>query len=209
MSLPDEHYSTYDIVKTKLRLPDDSLINELQVYMTEIDTMINNKLQSKLGSYDSRGVALVYPLTLTTVPALDEELQAIANDLVEGKFRLKTMQKDILWNEALERLDVYLDRKFGWTENKGFRVIQTISFTPNFGASGTLVTISGNLFIPNSTITITFGGLVVATTPSVVVTDANGNFSGVTFNTPVFASGGQPINVTDKTFGVTQNFRVP
>jgi hypothetical protein len=62
---------------------------------------------------------------------------------------------------------------------------------------GTTVTISGTQWIPNATLSIKFGGLEVTTSPSTVVSDAFGEFSGVTFTVPNNSLGGFIINVTD------------
>ena len=102
------YYAEYDTVKTKMRVPDDSLKDELMIYIQEVEEVINNRLRQRLGSRDVKGRDITLPLTTSTVPAIDEELKTIAHDMVEGKFRLKTSEKDLLWNTAIKNLENYI-----------------------------------------------------------------------------------------------------
>lgn len=180
-----------------MRIPDDSLKDELLIYMDEIDDLIDNRLRAKLGEIDSNGNNIVLPLTTSTIPQVDQEIKAIAIDMVEGKFRLKTSEKTLLWDTAVKSLENYLERRFGWTINGSYQINPTLSISPTSGVVGTTVTISGTQWIPNATLTIKFGGLEVTTTPSTVVSDAFGEFSSVTFPVPNNSKGGFIINVTD------------
>ena len=38
------YYAEYDTVKTKMRVPDDSLKDELMIYIQEVEELINNRL---------------------------------------------------------------------------------------------------------------------------------------------------------------------
>ena len=71
------YYAEYDTVKTKMRVPDDSLKDELMNYIQEVEELINNRLRQRLGSRDAKGREITLPLTTSTTPALDEELKAI------------------------------------------------------------------------------------------------------------------------------------
>jgi hypothetical protein len=205
---PNSHYSNYDSLKVKLRIPDDSIIDEIELYQQETDTLINNRLRAKLGNTDANGNAIVLPLTSSTYPIIDDELISIANDLVEGKFRFKTTQRDIYWKEALGRFDEYMDRTFGWTENHAYRNNPQITISPNNGSSSTVVTVTGIQFLGNAIITGTFSGIPCVTTPSTVVTDNTGAFS-FTFPVPTNqVTGSYVINCTDGTNGSSQRFRV-
>jgi hypothetical protein len=190
-------YSEYDVLKVKMRIPDDSLKDELLIYMDEIDDLIDNRLRAKLGEIDSNGNNIVLPLTTSTIPQVDQEIKAIAIDMVEGKFRLKTSEKTLLWDTSVKSLENYLERRFGWTINGSYQINPTLTVSPTSGVVGTTVTISGTQWIPNATLSIKFGGLEVTTSPSTVVSDAFGEFSGVTFTVPNNSLGGFIINVTD------------
>jgi hypothetical protein len=180
-----------------MRIPDDSLKDELLIYMDEIDDLIDNRLRAKLGEIDSNGNNIVLPLTTSTIPQVDQEIKAIAIDMVEGKFRLKTSEKTLLWDTSVKSLENYLERRFGWTINGSYQINPTLTVSPTSGVVGTTVTISGTQWIPNATLSIKFGGLEVTTSPSTVVSDAFGEFSGVTFTVPNNSLGGFIINVTD------------
>ncbi len=180
-----------------MRIPDDSLKDELLIYMDEIDDLIDNRLRAKLGEIDSNGNGITLPLTTSTIPQVDQEIKAIAIDMVEGKFRLKTSEKTLLWDTAVKSLENYIERRFGWTINGSFQINPTLTISPTSGVVGTTVTISGTQWIPNATLSIKFGGLEVTTSPSTVVSDAFGEFSGVTFTVPNNSLGGFIINVTD------------
>jgi hypothetical protein len=184
------YYAEYDTVKTKMRVPDDSLKDELMIYIQEVEELINNRLRAKLGSRDVKGREITLPLTTSTVPAIDEELKAIAHDLVEGKFRLKTSEKDMLWNTATEGLNDYIEKRFGWALDSPFRVTPTITVSPLSGSTGTTVTVGGSNFIPTSTIRLTFGGLEPTTSPTAIVTDSSGSFTSATFTVPTSFSTG-------------------
>lgn len=178
-------YSIYDTLKVKLRLPDDTLQPELEIYSNETDAMIDNRIRDRIGYVDSNGRNIVLPLTTQTLPTLDQELTAIANDLTEGKFRLKTAGEDLLWNEAVARLDVYLERKFGLKEGHAYRIIPTYTVSPLNGTQGvTVVTVTGTQWLPGGVITIYFNGVSPTTiSPSQVLSDSFGNFS-ATFTVP-------------------------
>ena len=190
-------YSEYDVLKVKMRIPDDSLKDELLIYMDEIDDLIDNRLRAKLGEIDSNGNNITLPLTTATIPQVDQEIKAIAIDMVEGKFRLKTSEKTLLWDTAVKSLENYIERRFGWTINSSYQINPTLTISPTSGVVGTTVTIGGTQWIPNATLSIKFGGFAVTTTPSTVVSDEYGEFSGVTFPVPNNSTGGFIINVTD------------
>ncbi len=93
-----------------------------------------------------------------------------------------------------------------------FLVLSTaITLSPDTGIAGTEVTISGGGFTPGSTITLTFDGSPLTTSPSPVIADGSGNIpASTTFTVPLSAvPGGHGIFATDGTnraiagFGVT------
>lgn len=179
-----------------MRIPDDSLKDELLVYMDEVDDLIDNRLRAKLGEIDSNGNTIVLPLTTATIPSVDQEIKAIAVDMVEGKFRLKTSEKTLLWDTAVKSLENYIERRFGWTTNGSYDINPTLTVSPITGTVGTTVTLTGTQWIPNADITVKFGGLEVTTTPTTVTSDEYGDFS-CTFAVPNNSVGGYVINVTD------------
>ena len=190
-------YAEYDSIKLKMRLPDDTLKEEIVLYIQEVDDLINNRIKNKVGTVDFNNTDIVLPLSTETEPEIDEEIKAIAADMVEGKFRLKTAEKPLLWDTSVKNLDNYLDRRFGWTRDVRFRQFPQISITPQVGPVGTLVTLEGMQWRPSSDITIQFQGQDVVTVPTLIVSDTEGEFSGVTFTVPQTVDGGKEINITD------------
>ncbi|HEC65432.1 MAG TPA: hypothetical protein ENI23_09065 [bacterium] len=186
------HYAEYSIIKKKLRIPDsdDTMQNELEIYMTEIDNKINNDIRNHIGEIADDGRTIVLPLTSTTVPALDGDLTAIANDLVEGKFRLKTAEKDTLWKQAVLDLQGWLEKRFGLKEGAPLRLEPTFTASPLNGPVSTVVTMNGTIWSPTQVMTFLFAGTQVTTIPASVVTDSTGAFTGVTFTIPTSSTTG-------------------
>jgi PKD repeat protein len=68
--------------------------------------------------------------------------------------------------------------------------VDSLSVGPAGQSDGGMVTLSGSGFAASSPVTFTFDGTTVATNPSSVTTDSNGNFTGVTFSVPAGATVG-------------------
>lgn len=208
------HYGSLDMVKQKLRIEDSSIDDELNIYLDEVDSLINRELRAKFGKNTEYGYEISLPLTEDTNPHITFELRAIAADLVEGKFRMKTTGESDLQKEAMMSLREYLDKEFGWTEGHGFRRYPEITITPTNGAAATTITLSGSSFKPRGKLTIKIvdendSQVVQETTPDVVLTDDDGKFSGVTFATGSgTAIGSYVILASDKVNAAKRNFTV-
>jgi len=200
----------WDSVKLKLRLNDDTLKDEIGLYIQEVDDLVNNRLRNKLGTVDFNGDFIDLPLTVDGEPAIDEELKAIATDAVIGKFRLQNSEKPLIWDTAMKNLDNYLDRRFGYTRDTAFRQKPQVNVTPDVGTTGIFVTLDGQRWGKNTILTIQFEGLDVDTTPTNVITNENGRFSDVTFKIPDTATVNQTslINVTDERQATQVKFTV-
>ncbi len=200
----------YDSVKLKLRLNDDTLKEEISLYIQEVDDLVNNRVRNKLGTVDFNGDQIDIPLTVEGEPPIDEELKAIATDAVIGKFRLQNSEKPLIWDTAMKNLDNYLDRRFGYTRDVKFRQKPQASVTPAVGTPLTTVTLNGEKWGKNTKLIIQFGAIptnpnasfsgdTVITIPTIVITDENGMFENVTFQIPTNATINetQLINITD------------
>ena len=202
-------YTEYDSVKVKLRVSDDSLRDEIQIYMHEIDQLVTNRIRNKIGEHNIYGQAIVYPLTFNTVPPVDLELKAIANDLVVAKIRLQNAEKPLLWDSAVKVLDDYLEKRFGWTRDIPFTPERTLTITPASGAPSSVVTLAGTAWEPTAKLSITFGGSVVVTTPESVVTTSAGVFTAVTLTVPAGTALGQlSVKIVDGFGGIIGKFQV-
>ena len=202
------NYAEYDSVKVKLRLEDDSMRDEIRLIMQEINDLINNRLRAKLGEYNVYGSRIELPLTSSTLPPIPVELKAIANDLVVAKIRLQNSEKPMLWDSAVNVLDNYLEKVYGWTRNTPFQPIRTYTISPTSGNVGATVTLSGTNFEPTAKLVIKFNGQDVVTTPTTVITDSKGVFSGVTFVVPSVDEGQKKIKIVDGFGGIEANFQV-
>ena len=190
----------YDSVKLKLRLNDDTLKEEISLYIQEVDDLVNNRVRNKLGTVDFNGDQIDIPLTVDGEPSIDSELKAIATDAVIGKFRLQNSEKPLIWDTAMKNLDNYLDRRFGYTRDTPFRQKPQASATPSVGTRGTVITLEGEKWGKNTQLIFQFNEVTVSTTPAFVVTNSEGMFSGVTIKVPSTAIVNQTglINITDK-----------
>lgn len=190
----------YDSVKLKLRLNDDTLKEEISLYIQEVDNLVLNRVRNKLGTVDFNNDQIDLPLTILGEPAIDEELKAIATDAVIGKFRLQNSEKPLIWDTAMKNLDNYLDRRFGYTRDIPFRQQPQAIVTPAVGTTGIFVSISGERWGKNTKLIFEFEGLPVNTSPVIVVTDENGRFENITFKVPETATVNQTsiINITDR-----------
>ena len=202
------------MIKQKLRIEDNTIDDELNIYMDEIDAFINRELEAKFGTFTEYEYPIVLPLTDLTNPPVTFDLRQIAADLVEGKFRYKTTNDKTLWDFAREALVNYLDKSFGWTEAHKFRRYPDITITPTNGAAAATITLTGSRFKPRGEITVKVvdengGGVVQETTPTIVLTDDSGDFTGVTFATDATtAVGSYVILATDKVNYAKRNFTV-
>ncbi len=190
----------YDSVKLKLRLNDDTLKEEISLYIQEVDDLVNNRVRNKLGTVDFNNDQIDLPLTVDGEPAIDEELKAIATDAVIGKFRLQNSEKPLIWDTAMKNLDNYLDRRFGYTRDTPFRQKPQAMVEPAIGTPLSIVTLSGEKWGKETILIFQFDGDTVTTNPTTVITDENGRFEDVTFEIPSGTETDEMsvINITDE-----------
>ena len=202
-------YCEYDTIKIKLRLDDNSMRDEIQIIMQDINDLINNRVRAKLGSHNIYGAPIILPLTFNTSPKIPLELKGIANDLVVAKIRLQNSEKPMLWDSAVRVLDNYLEKVYGWTRDKPFEPIRTLTTSPVTGVASAVVTITGSLFEPNTELTFSFDGIEVVTTPVKVTTDNVGDVVSFTFVVPTpTATGKREIKLFDSLGGIIITFLV-
>ncbi len=89
-----------------------------------------------------------------------------------------------------------------------FAVISSMTINPLSGSPGTTVQVSGTGFMGNrETVTISFDGKPVATSPPVVQTDMAGKFV-ASFTIPAGSGGAHSITVTDRANTTTATFNI-
>jgi hypothetical protein len=201
-------YTEYDSIKIKLRIANDSMRDEIELYMQEIDDLLDNRLRARLGSINIYGDEIILPLTSETVPELPLELKGIANNLVVAKIRLQNSEKPMLWDAEVNILDNYLDRVYGYIRGTAFRPRRATSLSPETGAIGQVVTVTGSGYAPIQELTITFSEGTIVTTPVSVISTSKGVFS-FTFPIPAdTADGAVTLKVNDTFGGLVSSFQV-
>lgn len=202
-------YTEYDTIKIKLRIEDDSMKDEIQIYRQEIDDLVDNRIRAKIGSVNVYGEDIILPLTEDTIPSIPLELKAIANDLVVAKIRLVNSEKPLLWDSAVKVLDNYLERVYGWARDVAFQPERTLTRSPASGIIGSTITIGVTNYAPTAKLIIIFDSTEPTTTPTPVITDSTGVVSGVTFNVPANQpDGSYNIKVSDSFGGKLVRFQV-
>jgi len=201
-------YTEYDSIKTKLRIEDDSMRTEIELYMQEIDDLLDNRLRARLGAVNIYGDEIILPLTSETVPELPLELKGIANNLVVAKIRLQNSEKPMLWDAEVNILDNYLDRVYGYIRGTAYRPRRSISLSPETGAIAQVVTVTGSGFAPTQKLTIEWSGGDIVTTATDVISTNKGAFT-FTFPIPAgTANGAYTLKVHDTFGGMVPNFQV-
>ena len=201
-------YTEYDSIKIKLRIANDSMRDEIELYMQEIDDLLDNRLRARLGAVNIYGDEIILPLTSETVPELPLELKGIANNLVVAKIRLQNSEKPMLWDAEVNILDNYLDRVYGYIRETAYRPRRSISLSPETGAIAQVVTVTGSGFAPTQKLTIEWSGGDIVTTATDVISTNKGAFT-FTFPIPAgTANGAYTLKVHDTFGGMVPNFQV-
>jgi len=201
-------YTEYDSIKIKLRIANDSMRDEIELYMQEIDDLLDNRLRARLGARNIYGDEIILPLTSETIPSIPLELKGIANNLVVAKIRLQNSEKPMLWDAEVNILDNYLDRVYGYIRGTAYRPRRTTSLSPQTGSVAQVVTVTGTGYAPIKELSISFSGGVIVTTPVSVISSTIGSFS-FTFPIPTGTLvGAVTLKVNDTIGGLVENFQV-
>lgn len=211
--MSSEFYSTVDNVKKKLRIPenDDSITEELQLYAQEVDAWIETEVRGKVGYKDDNGDPININFTITTNPEIDVDIRGRADDLLEGKFRFKTTNDSVLWDDARTEFKKYLDKIFGWAAGGNTETHPSFTLSPSTGTAGATVTINGLYWAQLEEVTVSMNGIQVVTTPNPARADDDGSIS-ATFPVPANAELGTVNvkllgkNVPQGTYSKTRNY---
>ena len=91
--------------------------------------------------------------------------------------------------------------------NANLSTTESVTIAPTTGASGDVVTVSGNGFRARKAITVTFGNMAVTSTPPSITTDDYGSFIG-SFTVPIVVNDVYGVKATDGTNQASANFTV-
>jgi len=214
------HYALLDNVKNKLRFQDtdETMNEELEFYLSDIDNYCNRKLRNLIGRVDHQGRDLILPLTEETNPPIDADLISRAVDLVVGLYRKQQNNEEKLWTNAVKDFEDYLVERFGWARDRDFRFTTppilsvqgpipnvklgdgTIKDLSRYIGEGELMTVNGNNFSDFKKLIVTFGGKGNESDPDPLVTNPNqvdpgwfsdelGNFANNQVEVPVGVAG--------------------
>ena len=181
--LGTSHYAQLDRVKLKLRmdqLPDDkqdTIDEELENYINEVDEAINRELLARLGFFDEHGNPIEIPLTEDSNIPLDEDLILIATKWAVGKYRTEQNAEDELERNAVVEFENYLDKRFGWGQGNRLHLtnLKTRIVVDRFGAGeGAEFNIEARNFRRLSELETKLGGKVCDTNPVKVFSDDKG-----------------------------------
>ncbi len=96
----------------------------------------------------------------------------------------------------------------GSSPNVTFNTLQKITLSPTSGAVGDEITVSGTGFRVSKSITITFDGNTVTTSPTSVSTNTLGSFSNTTFTVPTVVNGTYEVKASDGLYTNSVNLAV-
>lgn len=162
----------------------DSLDEELENYLNEVDEAINRELLARLGFFDEHGNPIEIPLTEDSNIPLDEDLILIATKWAVGKYRTEQNAEDELEGKAKIEFENYLDKRFGWGQGNRLHLsnLKTrINVTPFGAGEGGKFNVIARNFRRLSILEVRLGGKLVETIPSVLFTDTKGKleFTGI------------------------------
>lgn len=179
-----EFFATIDNVKKKLRIPesDKSIDRELELYAQEVNAWIVTEVRRIVGLVNDNGDPIDVNFTITSNPEIDVDIRARADDLLEGKFRQKTTNDDMLWKDSSSQLRDYLRDIFGWAAGESVQTNPQITLSPETGPVSTVVTVSGIDWAQFEEVTLSIGDITAVTTPSNPIAD---NLGDLTFTFPV------------------------
>jgi len=180
------HYAQLDRVKLKLRMDQlpqdkqDTIDEELENYLNEVDEAINRELLARLGAFDEHGNEIEIPLTEDSNIPLDEDLILIATKWAVGKYRTEQNAEDELEGKAMVEFENYLDKRFGWGQGNRLHLTNLktrIRVVPFGTGEGGQFNVLANNFRNLSILEAKLGGKVIETIPKVLFTDTTGKLS--------------------------------
>ncbi len=158
----------------------DSIDEELENYLNEVDEAINRELLARLGFFDEHGNKIEIPLTEDSNIPLDEDLILIATKWAVGKYRTEQNDKPEIEQLAVTEFENYLDKRFGWGQGNRLHLTNLktrITVSPFGTGEGGKFNVLANNFRNLSILEVKLGGKAVETIPEVLFTDITGKLS--------------------------------
>src|SRR2546426_630056 len=100
-----------------------------------------------------------------------------------------------------DTLPSYLSSEIAALDTGSSSALPSISLNPTTGPAGSTIAVSGNTFLSNSAVTVSYDGAAVTTNPGTITTDSSGSFT-ATFTEPAPATGSHTVIAKDAASGL-------
>ncbi|TLX92779.1 MAG: hypothetical protein E6K93_04050, partial [Thaumarchaeota archaeon] len=100
-----------------------------------------------------------------------------------------------------DTLPSYLSSEIAALDTGSSSALPSISLNPTTGLAGSTIAVSGNSFLPNSAVTVSYDGAAVSTNPGTITTDSSGSFT-ATFTEPAPSTGAHTVIAKDAASGL-------
>src|SRR3989441_1806623 len=100
-----------------------------------------------------------------------------------------------------DTLPSYLSSEIAALDTGSSSTLPSISLTPTTGPAGSTIAVSGNSFLSNSAVTVSYDTAAVTTNPGAITTDSSGSFT-ATFTEPAPSTGSHTVIAKDAASGL-------
>src|SRR3989441_12985167 len=100
-----------------------------------------------------------------------------------------------------DTLPSYLSSEIAALDTGSSSALPSISLNPTTGPAGSTIAVSGNTFLSNSAVTVSYDSAAVTTNPGTITTDSSGSFT-ATFTEPAPATGSHTVIAKDAASGL-------
>src|SRR3989475_8931166 len=100
-----------------------------------------------------------------------------------------------------DTLPSYLSSEIAALDTGSSSALPSISLNPTTGPAGSTIAVSGNTFLSNSAVTVSYDSAAVTTNPGTITTDSSGSFT-ATFTEPAPSTGSHTVIAKDAASGL-------
>src|SRR3989442_2779249 len=173
----------------------------IQSYVGTVDNIIIYESQGlpSISTLQSRTFGLAksgFCFDAYGVAALDPTYAAQASQYV-GCMQIT----DDSGSNPYDTLPSYLSSEIAALDTGSSSALPSISLNPTTGPAGSTIAVSGNTFLSNSAVTVSYDGAAVTTNPGTITTDSSGSFT-ATFTEPAPATGSHTVIAKDAASGL-------
>src|SRR3989441_6637493 len=173
----------------------------IQSYVGTVDNIIIYESQGlpSISTLQSRTFGLAksgFCFDAYGVAALDPTYAAQASQYV-GCMQIT----DDSGSNPYDTLPSYLSSEIAALDTGSSSALPSISLNPTTGPAGSTIAVSGNTFLSNSAVTVSYDSAAVTTNPGTITTDSSGSFT-ATFTEPAPATGSHTVIAKDAASGL-------